>query len=90
MKVERYRVAVVQAAPPYPPSRKASLERACTLIMEAAADEARIVVLPEAYIPAYPNWAIEAKPPTSWDRKWRRIMEESMEIPGPETDRLCE
>lgn len=90
MKVERYRVAVVQAAPPYPPSRKASLERACRLIMEAAADEARIVVLPEAYIPAYPNWAIEAKPPTSWDRKWRRIMEESMEIPGPETDRLCE
>lgn len=89
MRTERYRVAVVQAAPPYPPSKKESVEKICQIVEEAGAKGARIVVFPETFIPAYPNWAIEAKPPVAWNMKWLNIAKESIEIPSPETDRLC-
>jgi len=90
METRKYKVAVVQTAPPYPPSKKNSLEKACRIIQDAAARGARIIVFPETFIPAYPNWAIEAKPPVNWNAKWLDLVKESVGIPGPEIDQLCE
>lgn len=51
--VKVVRVAAVQAAPVIF-DREATLSKALKLIREAADQEARIIVFPEAYIPAYP------------------------------------
>jgi nitrilase len=48
------RVAVVQAAPCLF-DREATVEKARRLIVEAAAGGARVIVFPEAFIPAYPR-----------------------------------
>jgi len=47
--------AAVQAAPVFL-ERDATVDKACTLIARAAAEGARLIVLPEAFVPAYPAW----------------------------------
>ena len=47
------RVAVVQAAPVLF-DRDASIAKACSLTREAASQGAQLVLLPEAFVPAYP------------------------------------
>jgi len=54
-------VAVVQR-PPVLLDREATLARAVESIDEAAARGARLVVLPEAYVPGYPEWIWRTKP----------------------------
>jgi len=90
MEVRKYRVAVIQAAPPYPPSKTGALEKTCRLIEEAGQKGARIVVFPESFIAGYPNWSIEARQPLKWDRKWLELVKESIVVRGPEIDQLCE
>ena len=48
------RVAVVQAAPVLF-DREATVEKTCRLTAEAAAQGARLILFPEAFIPAYPR-----------------------------------
>jgi nitrilase len=49
------RAAVAQAVPPFL-DRDAGIERAAALIREAGAQGARIVVLPEGFVPSHPIW----------------------------------
>ena len=51
---QRLKAAVVQAAPVLF-DREATVEKACGLIEQAAAQGAHFVLFPEAYIPAYPR-----------------------------------
>jgi predicted amidohydrolase len=90
MQTSKFKAAVVQTAPPYPPSKKGSVEKISEIIREAGAKGARIIVFPETFIPAYPNWAIEARPPIKWNTKWLEVVKESIEIPSPEINKLCE
>ncbi len=48
------KVAVVQAAPVLF-DREATVEKACRLTQEAAAQGAKVILFPEAFIPAYPR-----------------------------------
>ncbi|MDA3022291.1 MAG: carbon-nitrogen hydrolase family protein, partial [Actinomycetota bacterium] len=48
----QFRAAAVQAAPVYLDT-EATVEKACRLIAEAAADGARLVVFPEVFVPGY-------------------------------------
>jgi len=85
------RAAVVQAAPVVL-DRDATVEKACRLIREAAADGARLIVFPEAYIPAY-LWGlglgtkIGSRTPAG-RRTWARYWANAVEVPGPETDAI--
>src|SRR5260221_454675 len=47
--------AAVQAAPVFL-ERDATVEKACALIAQAAAQGAGLLVLPETFVPAYPAW----------------------------------
>ncbi|MGH9011306.1 MAG: carbon-nitrogen hydrolase family protein [Acidimicrobiia bacterium] len=79
-------VAAVQAAPVFL-DREATVERACELIADAADAGARLVLLPEAFIPGYPDWVWRL--PAWGDRRWyERLYDQAVEIPGPATDRL--
>ncbi len=87
----KVRAAVVQAAPVLM-DREATTEKACRLIGEAAAQGARLVVFPEAFIPGYP-WGIgfgtRIGARTGEGRKaWARYWANAVEVPGPVTDAL--
>ena len=51
---ELTKVAVIQASPVLF-NKDATLEKACGLIREAGKHDSRLVLLPEAFIPAYPK-----------------------------------
>jgi nitrilase len=88
---KKLQVAVVQAAPVLF-NREATVDKACRLLAEAAKTGAGLVLFPEAYIPVYPRGltfgtVIGSRSP-SGRRIWQRYWEESIDVPGPDTERL--
>jgi nitrilase len=69
---------------------EATVEKAAALIGEAAGEGAQLVVLPEAFVPLYPSnaWARRASGFGGWDELWQRLWENSVDVPGPLTERL--
>jgi nitrilase len=85
------KVAVVQAAPVLF-DQEATVDKACQLIREAAAQGAQLVLFPEAFIPAYPRglsfgMVVGSRKPEG-RQLWQAYWEQSVEIPGPATDAL--
>jgi nitrilase len=87
---ETVRVAAVQATPVILDA-EATVEKACELLGEAAEDGAQLAVLPEAFVPLYPSgaWAHDAGSFSGWDELWERLWANSVDVPGPLTDRLA-
>ena len=87
------RVAAVQAAPILF-DRRASAEKACQLISEAAAEGAALVVFPEAFIPAYPRGlsfgAVVGSRSSSGRSTWLRYWKNAIDVPGEITTILSE
>jgi nitrilase len=87
------KVAVVQAAPVLF-NREATIEKACALIREAGHNGAKLILLPEAFVPAYPrgfSFGIVVGSRTPEGRLlWERYWENSIDVPGPETEALAE
>jgi nitrilase len=80
------KVAAIQAAPVLL-DLDASLRKAAELIETAAANGARLLVFPEAFLPGPPVWIDEVLP--GEDAVWYlRLLEQSVVVPGPVTDRL--
>jgi nitrilase len=85
------KVAVVQAgAIPYDPER--SVDKACSLLSEAADTGAKIAVFPEGFISAYPKGLefgarFGMRLPEGRD-EFERYWRSAIDVPGPETDRL--
>ena len=50
-----FTVASAQVSPVFM-DRERTSEKACETIAEAAKNGAKIIVFPETYIPAYPDW----------------------------------
>jgi nitrilase len=85
-------VAVVQAAPVLF-DRDATVEKACRLVRDAAAQGAELVLLPESFIPAYPRGlsfgtVVGSRSPEG-RKTWERYWAHSVEVPGPATEALC-
>lgn len=85
--------AVVQAAPVLF-DRDASVEKVCQLTAEAAGLGARLVLFPEAFIPAYPRGfsfgAVVGSRSAEGRALWERYWANAVEIPSPAIDRLAE
>jgi nitrilase len=81
-------VAGVQAAPVFLDSG-ATTKKACRLIADAARKGARIIALPEVFIPGYPywNWMMT---PLEGSRWFKALYKASILVPGPETAMLCQ
>jgi len=81
------RIAAVQAAYTLM-DQKACLAKAVDLLGQASAEGARIVVLPEVFIPGTPIW-IDARPIWDGDAEWYALLvEQAVVVPGPVTDTL--
>src|SRR5918998_1695841 len=85
------RVAAIQATPVIL-DLEASLAKAERLLAEAAADGARLAVLPETFLSLYPSnsWAHQAATFGGSDALWERFWASSIEVPGPAVDRLTD
>ena len=90
---ESVKVAVVQAAPVLF-DREASIDKACGLIAEAQAEGARLVLLPEAFVPAYPRGLgfgmVVGQRSEAGRRLWERYRENAVDVPSPATEKLGE
>jgi predicted amidohydrolase len=88
---ETVRVAAIQATPVILDA-EACIDKAIGLVTEAARDRAQLVALPEVFVPLYPSnaWAKDAPSFGGWDELWERLWENSVDVPGPHTDRLTE
>jgi predicted amidohydrolase len=91
MGFETVRVAAVQATPVVLDAQR-SVDKAVRLLGEAAAQGARLCVLPEGFVSLYPSnaWARAAAGFGGVDELWERMWESSVEVPGPLIDRLVE
>lgn len=91
MPYNEIKTAVVQAAPVLFDKEK-TVKKASELIDEASDNGAKLVLFPEAFIPAYPRGSTfdtDVGHRTEKGRElWNRYYEESVEIPGQVTDEL--
>ena len=81
---ETVRVACVQAEPVIF-DRDATIAKLAELAREAAAGGARLALLPETFVPAYPSnrWARELAHGSEGAALWARLAAQSVEVPGP-------
>src|SRR5439155_7208700 len=80
------KVAAIQASPVFL-DRAATIEKTAELLAKAAAEGARLAVLPEGFVPGYPDWVWRATP---WDdHHWfARWQDQAVVVPGPDVERL--
>ena len=85
------RVAAIQATPVILDA-EASVAKAVGLLDQAARDGVKLAVLPETFVSLYPSnaWARSASAFGGWDELWERMWDSSVDVPGPETERLVE
>ncbi|HET9715091.1 MAG TPA: carbon-nitrogen hydrolase family protein [Pseudolabrys sp.] len=65
----------------------ATVQKACSLIAEAAGAGARLIAFPESFIPGFPVWA-SVQAPIKNHEFFKRLAANSIEIPGPEVTAL--
>ena len=86
-------VAVVQAVP-VPFNKEASVAKVIAYTKEAASKGARIVLLPEAYVPCYPRGmlfgACVGKRTDAGRKDFRRYYDNAVDVPGLETELLAQ
>jgi nitrilase len=85
-----FKVAAAQATPVFL-DREATIDKACDLIAAAGGEGARLVVFPEAFIPAYPDWVWEIPSGEEGvlNELYAELLSNSVTIPSDATDRLC-
>ena len=84
----KVRVAAVQASPVFPLSKAATTDKICHLIDEAARNGAELIVFPETFLPAYPNFSVNLDVPNQWRDNLALLQEESVTLNGPELARI--
>jgi nitrilase len=90
MESEPFTIAVIQASPVFM-DRAGTIEKACRLILEAAGKGAKAVLLPEVFVPGYPDWIwnVSAGQMGLHQQFYAKLLDQSVTIPSEATDRLC-
>ncbi|HYQ89956.1 MAG TPA: carbon-nitrogen hydrolase family protein [Candidatus Binatia bacterium] len=90
MKPQPYKVAAVQIASVFL-DREKTIDKALRYLNDAAKAGAKLVVFPEALVPGYPDWvwSVPAREDLL-DDLYGELLENSVEVPGDATRRLCE
>lgn len=87
LELPRFIAAAVQAAPVFLDA-DATVDKACELVAEAARNGARLVALPEVFVPGYPywNWIVNPVEGSPW---YEKLYRNAIDVPGPLVARLC-
>lgn len=88
MSAEHFKLAAIQASA-VPFDRDASAAKACRLILEAGSMGASLAAFGETWLPGYPFFCHAQPSALTW-RAMADYLANSVEIPGPVTDQLCE
>lgn len=88
------KVAAIQHGPVYM-DLAGSVEKAIALVARGASLGASLIVFPETWLPGYPAWLDCCRDVALWDnppvkKVFARLMENSVVIPGPITEKLGE
>ncbi len=85
------RIAAIQATPVIL-DLEGSVDKAVGLLSQAAEAGAQLAVLPEAFLSLYPSnaWASAGARFSGFDELWEEMWASSVDVPGPEVDRLVE
>lgn len=79
-------VAAVQATPVFL-DREATTDKVCALVKEAAGHGADLIVFPESFVPAYPDWVWRT--PAWRDTEFvKRFYANAVPVPGPTLERI--
>lgn len=85
------KVAVVQAAPVLF-DREKTIQKVCDLVADAAGQGAKVVLLPEAFVPAYPRGlsfgTVVGNRTPAGRLLWQRYWDNTIEVPGADTELL--
>ncbi|HLI38636.1 MAG TPA: carbon-nitrogen hydrolase family protein [Streptosporangiaceae bacterium] len=88
--MEPVKVAAVQAAPVLA-DRDATITKVIALAETAAAEGARLVAFPEAFVPGYPDWVWRTRP---WDATatalYSRLLDQAVVVGSPATELLAD
>ncbi len=90
MGSEPFVVAAAQVSPVFL-DREATITRACDTVVDAAARGARLVVFPEAFVPAYPLWvwSIPAGDTHALRALYAELLEQSVTVGDEATARIA-
>lgn len=92
-ELQIFKVAVVQASPVLF-NREATIEKTCRLILEATEKDIKLLLFPEAFIPAYPRGlsfgAVVGSRSSEGRRTWQRYWENAVDVPGPAVEIIGE
>jgi aliphatic nitrilase len=88
MSYPKFKACSAHVAPVFLEAR-ATVQKACSLIAEAARSGAKLIAFPESFVPAFPIWAAVAAPIHNHEF-FKRLAAESIEVPGPEAQQLCD
>src|SRR5215471_19730723 len=81
-----YKVAAAHVAPVFMETDP-TVDKACSLIEEAANHGASLIAFPEAFVPGYPIWvALEA--PIRTHELFKKLAALALDIDGPEMARI--
>ena len=78
------KIAIVQQAPVYL-DKQATIEKAVSLVADAANNGAKLVIFPEAFIPGYPAWIWRLRPGGDWslnEEIHSRLLDNAVNIDG--------
>src|SRR5690606_30817500 len=82
----KLRVAAIQAEPVYM-NLEATIEKACGLIRQAGANNAKVVAFPEAFVPGFPYWCRYVTPMESVYYT-KDLIKQAVQVPSLATEKL--
>jgi nitrilase len=85
-----FKIATVQAAPVFLNKEK-TVEKACKLILQAGKKGAKLVVFPETFVSAYPDWVwiVPNSKAKMLNDLYSELVQNSLTIPDKLTAKLC-
>lgn len=88
LDLPKFKAAAVQASPVFL-NVDATVDKACSIIAEAASNSASLVAFPEVFVAGYPywNWIMTPVQGSKW---YEKLYINSITVPGPEVDKICE
>lgn len=86
MEYPKFKVAAAHVSPIYHDTAK-TVDKACSIIKEAAGQGVQMLAFPEAFIPGFPTWA-NVGAPTKTHQLFAELAAQAIRLEGPEIQRL--